>query len=91
MRSILTLTLASLNIFDAVATLEAVHFGVEEANPGMRALLHLSPVLFVLVKLFVVTAIVGFAGLHAPRWALVLCTAAYLGAFSVHVWGWGAL
>lgn len=80
--------LAAANIFDALATLNAVSFGVEEANPIMRALIDFDPAVFAVTKIVAGSILIAFCCTYAPRWVLALVVAAYIGVLTIHVWGW---
>ncbi|MHC5010717.1 MAG: DUF5658 family protein [Planctomycetota bacterium] len=67
-----------LSILDAAFTLNLLSHGATEANPVMRAALHLGDQAFVLIKTLVTAMAVGFLCLH-KNWPLGrFCLAATL-------------
>lgn len=83
----LALFVVVLNIADALATLYAVAGGAEEINPLMRALLDVSPWLFVAIKLSGVTVCaVMLAHARAVK-ALVFLSVVYTAVCVNHFYG----
>ena len=54
------LSLHLLNLLDGLFTLIAVSIGVEEANPLLRPLLELDPILFISVKFLTVALSIAY-------------------------------
>ena len=78
------------NIIDTVATLCLTHLGYVEANPLMRPLLNF-PTLFVVVKMYMMTAILCHLWKYrADRIAIRLAAfaAALYGAISIYYCVW---
>jgi hypothetical protein len=85
------LAMTTLSILDARFTLHALNHGGTEANPIMRAALHLGDGAFVILKTAATIAGAAFLVLHKTwrlgRLCLVLALAAYVALTVLHLYG----
>lgn len=84
------IVIVGLSLLDATFTLYLLKRGAEEANPVMRAALHLGDQAFVLIKIGVTALAAGFLMVH-KNWPLGrLCLAVALLGYSAltlyHLW-----
>lgn len=83
--------LVVLSLLDAAFTLKHLEYGATEANPFMRAALHLGDAAFVVIKTLVTVFAVAFLCLHKNwplgRLCLVLALAGYTVLTAYHIWG----
>ena len=82
-------SIVGLSLLDALFTLDLLSQGAEEANPVMRAALHLGDRAFVLIKSFVTIVAAGFLCLHKNwplgRLCLSLALLGYSGLLLYHL------
>jgi hypothetical protein len=85
------LAMTTLSVFDAEFTLHALNHGGTEANPVMRAALHLGDAAFVVLKTAATILGAAFLVLHKTwrlgRLCLLLALAAYVGLTAWHLYG----
>jgi hypothetical protein len=83
--------LVLLSLLDAAFTLKHIEHGATEANPFMRAALHLGDAAFVIIKTVVTVFAVAFLCLHKNwplgRLCLVLALVGYTLLTAYHIWG----
>jgi len=79
-----------LNLFDGVLTLYFLRWGVEELNPLMAHAYAVSPHLFLIVKVVVVSACLGFLDKNlskSKRWVITAILGVYTAVICWHICG----